>query len=144
MSSEQASDPGEHLTEYQKAKIAFAMHQDALYWSRTQLLVSVQGAVLAGVYLLTKELRLAEALTVFGILLSFLIYAMMVRDDVLGEAAFKESRLRKTNPIGIWAYWPKGKLLTNIAIVMLIVADLWLLWHVDADLRKLLHGWLDN
>jgi len=113
--------------EQKKAKHDFALHQDNLYWSRMQLLIAVQGAVLAGTHHLRQEIAIAIALTMLGTILSLLILMTMRRDDEMGSKAFDESAVPKTE---VGRIWLKGRYFAYLAFALLLIADWVLLAYV--------------
>lgn len=116
------------MTEHQKAKHAFAMHQDNLFWSRVQLFAIVQGATLAGMYAMREDPTMVWGLTLIGMILTALVLLTMLRDDRLGSKAFEESGVPKTHTGS--RRWFKGRYFAWMAFGLLLFADALLLWHV--------------
>lgn len=62
------------------ALMAHYLHQDHLLWSRTQLLIALQVAILAVGYS-QRCLWLAPAIMLFGALVTFLIMILVIKDQ---------------------------------------------------------------
>ncbi|MBD3868731.1 MAG: hypothetical protein IFK94_11455 [Acidobacteria bacterium] len=63
-----------------RALIGLRTHHDRMLWSRVQTLIVVQGAVIAGSYAVGDH-RLAGIFLLGGMLLSFVIYELVVKDQ---------------------------------------------------------------
>lgn len=63
------------------ALMSYRLHQDALMWSRLQLLVGIQGGVLSGAYLLKELPFLGAVLLILGVVLTAVLLATMLRDQ---------------------------------------------------------------
>jgi hypothetical protein len=87
---------GGEMTEHEKAKNTFALHQDNLFWSRLPLVVTIQGATLVGIYATQADIEIAGGLALLGLVFTLMVLATMRRDDALGEAAMTESHIPKT------------------------------------------------
>ena len=69
-----------HDSALYSALMAHYLHQDRLFWSRTQLLIAVQAAVLATGFS-QRGHWLALAIMLFGALLTFLIMILVIKDQ---------------------------------------------------------------
>ena len=67
--------------------LSFYAHRDNLMWSRTQIIIAVQAAVIGGAYVLGhRELVLAVCLLLLGVALTIIAMFLMARDEELREA----------------------------------------------------------
>lgn len=109
--------------EVRQAKDRFSIHQDNLFWSRTQTLIGLQVATLGGTYALQATILLAVGLMLFGIALTVILWIIAERDQDHRDLAFAESGLPPTrlNNQGM------GRLLIRIVFTILISADAFLL-----------------
>jgi hypothetical protein len=126
-----------------RSVLSMALHQDRLLWSRVQLLIAVQGAVLAGSYALRAS-WLAPAILGFGAALTLLLISLVEKDqldrdvnqkllDELGSRCLPED-LR--NPgIRFTAKIPKGSLILRGRHVLRLV--LWGFFVLDLVLGVL-------
>jgi hypothetical protein len=130
-----------------RSLIALRIHHDRMVWARVQLLIAVQGAVIAGSYAVGDH-RLAGVFLLAGAALSLVIYELVTKDqldrdansniiDVLGELlvpAEAEKRLQErrcphlnvrmsANPPK-WRPFVRGKYLIPVVIWTFIVFDL--------------------
>jgi hypothetical protein len=85
MSNSQSTNNGSDESQKQSttlysALMAYYIHQDRLLWSRTQLLIAVQAAVLATGFS-QRGHWLALAIMLFGALLTFLITVLVIKDQ---------------------------------------------------------------
>lgn len=78
--ADKAAPPDHADSGFYAALLSHALHQDALLWSRTQLLTAVQAAILASSYAL-RTTWLALALLTMGAVLTVLIAILVEKDQ---------------------------------------------------------------
>lgn len=109
------------MSDHQKGKHDFARHQDALLWSRPQLIGVIQAATLAGTYGARNDpwMLVPLALPVVGAILTVLVVCIMWRDDAFGSRAFEDSKMPITMPPPGW----KGRTYFVIGVALLLACD---------------------
>lgn len=122
------------LTEDEQAKHTFSLHQDRLFWSRSQFLTVVQSGVLAGVYALRPDHVAQILLTIFGAVLSLLIILLAERDRYFGRQAFNESNVRPVSEKSVPLYARlKGRWFNWIVLGVLLIAESTAIWYFRAN-----------
>lgn len=125
----------QEMTEREKSKDTFSIHQDNLVWSRTQTLIAIQGGVLAGAYAVQCSLLLAVPLLLLGIALTVILWIIVERDQDHRDRAFHLSGLRPTRPPA----WITGRHLIRVALSLMLFADEYLLiWLVSKEICTVL------
>ena len=66
---------------FYRALISLRIHQDRLLWSRVQLLIAVQGAVIGGSYAIGDHF-LAGSILFAGFVLSLVIHELVAKDQI--------------------------------------------------------------
>lgn len=126
--------PEKRLKKWQRAaKHDFSMHQDNLFWSRTQTLIAVQGGTLAGAFAVKDYDALWLPLLVFGAVLTGLLLATAERDQNDRDLAFQQSRIPRVKQRSRQV----GRILMRLVFGLMFAADFWLLLWI-ATFR----GWL--
>lgn len=121
------------------------LHQDAMMWSRVQLLIAIQAGVLAGSVGLRGNSRLAAAVLLLGASFTLLIFWLVLKDELDRDVnlplldalarrltdveAFKGLNLDHDTPIRLAAkrrpwYVPlRGRAILRVSIIVLLVSD---------------------
>jgi hypothetical protein len=131
-----ADNPHDLATLY-SALVAMYLHQDRLLWSRTQLLIAIQGAVLAAGFSLRSK-WFAPAIMLLGALLTFLIMVLVIKDQAdrdvnlpllkkLNEESVPE-RLKNLGPVKLTSEPPfnlmRGRYIIKIVLIIFILIDI--------------------
>jgi hypothetical protein len=129
-----------------EALLAHAIHQDALFWGRVQVLLGIQAGVLAGAFVVRDSLWLALPLLLVGALLTGLLLLLASQDrqdrlanqrllDTLGrrllsDRLIAEAQLCPSLPIrfsaerhGITAML-SGSVILFLSLLLLVLVDL--------------------
>ena len=81
-----AADEGEERVDgLYRALIRLRIHHDRMLWSRVQLLIAVQGAIIAGSYALGDH-TLAGVFLFAGAVLSLVVYELVTKDQLNRDA----------------------------------------------------------
>lgn len=117
------------LTDIQKAKDAYGMHLDKLFWSRVQTLIAVYGATLAGMYALRAVTTLWVPLAVIGFGLVVIVWIFAERDHELRDLSFEQSGIPRTRvprvvrSIGIFRFAMTLLLVTEFGLAVWILKN---------------------
>src|SRR4051812_6947798 len=85
------------LTDKQKLKHAYGVHQDSLLWSRVQTLIAIQGATIGGTYYSRQYLYGPMLVAWLGVVLTGLLWIIAERDQIHREQSRKESGVPATD-----------------------------------------------
>ena len=124
------------------------LHQDRLLWSRTQILIAVQGAVIGSAYYVRSSYWLSPTIMIFGAVITALTFFLLVKDeqdrdvnrDVMDELAKKllpqiivktllekgknEPFIRITGAAPPWCPFAKGRYIIKPSIIGFFVLDI--------------------
>lgn len=122
-----------NITDAQKAKHDYSIHQDRLLWSRIQILIAIQSVTVAGTYylLLTDPKRPDYAvaypwlLTGLGILLTFALWILAERDQLHRDRSLAASGVLATDLTDVgFPFIPSGGTIIRFVILLLVFADI--------------------
>jgi hypothetical protein len=128
------------------ALMAHYLHQDRLLWSRTQLLIAVQAAILAAGFS-QRSHWLAPAIMLFGALLTFLILILVIKDQADRDANLpimdkladdllpdrikdklhqegKDPPIRLTTTLPPWVAFIRGRYVIKGVLIIFIFIDI--------------------
>lgn len=124
---------------FYRALVSHYIHYDRQFWSRTQIILAVQGAALIGGYNL-RSFRLGPAITLGAFFITLIVWRLIFRDinnsrinqDIMDKLASKILNYTGTkrvvclrsNPLLPW--WLSGRYLIHYAFSALLILNLFL------------------
>ncbi len=113
----------DNMSDVQKAKHEYSLHQDTLLWSRVQWLTAIQSAALAGIYLVRHDRCVSLLLAVLAIALTFLLLMIAERDHHQATQAFLQCGIPETPVDRSGLRSIRGLVLNRLIYSALILAD---------------------